>query len=95
MATRSAVSRSGVGASRSWREDAACHHVDPELFFPVERGHGAAYELELARSVCARCPVRSECMLAALELRVTDGIWGGLTVAELRRVVALPRRQAS
>jgi hypothetical protein len=34
-------------------------------------------------------------MLAALELRVTDGIWGGLTVAELRRVVALPRRQAS
>lgn len=81
--------------SWSWRESAACRVVDPELFFPTERGPGAAYDLELARAVCSRCPVRSECIVAALELRVTDGIWGGFTVAELKRVTTLPRRRAS
>lgn len=36
--------------------------------------------------VCERCPVRSECAQFAIDSRTTEGIWGGLTPADRRRV---------
>jgi WhiB family redox-sensing transcriptional regulator len=62
-----------------WRQQAACHGTDLNLFYP-ERGESAGP----ARQVCARCPVRQPCLEYALSNRITSGIWGGLTERERR-----------
>jgi WhiB family redox-sensing transcriptional regulator len=62
-----------------WRELAACHGADLNLFFP-ERGESA----EPARRVCAACPVRQPCLDYAITNRIAYGIWGGLTERERR-----------
>jgi hypothetical protein len=64
--------------------DAACRGVDPELFFPVaEAGPVLARQVAEAKAVCARCPVRAECLEFALRL-LPYGIAGGLTEQERR-----------
>lgn len=66
---------------RSWREDAACRTLDTAIFFPdTEEESGPAV------AVCASCPVREECLEFALLTRQDDGIWGGLTETERRRL---------
>ena len=50
--------------------------------------------LKRSRSVCARCPVASECLDYALDLGTKVGIWGGLTERERRRVRAILRDAA-
>ena len=62
-----------------WRELAACHGADLNLFFPG-RGESAGP----ARQVCAACPVRQPCLDYALTNRITYGVWGGLTEPERR-----------
>lgn len=72
--------------SQDWRSRAACRDTDPETFFPAAES-GPAYERQVseAKAVCARCPVRTECLDEALA-RIPDGIAGGLTPAERRRL---------
>lgn len=68
-----------------WRERAArASGVDPELFFPAGES-GPAYEAQVraAKAVCARCPVRADCLAEAL-VRIPYGIAGGLTPEERR-----------
>lgn len=65
--------------SGAWASRAACVDVDPEIFFPVaEAGPALRKAVRAAKSVCARCPVRSEC-LAFAEVALPEGIAGGLT----------------
>jgi len=64
-----------------WKEQAACRTLDTSLFFPDSEADAAA-----AKEVCARCPVREACLEFALTTRQHDGIWGGLTENERRRV---------
>lgn len=59
--------------------------VNPDLFFP-----NTPEELALARALCARCPVAAACVARAVELGVTDGVWGG-QLFERGRVVAQKR----
>jgi WhiB family redox-sensing transcriptional regulator len=62
--------------------------MDTDLFFPLtENGPSALQAIERAKTVCRRCSVARECLDAALELVDTDGIWGGLTITERRRLV--------
>lgn len=75
-----------AGPARDWRTRSACRDVDPETFFPVaESGpvHDAA--VTAAKAVCARCPVRAECLADALD-RLPYGVAGGLTEHERRRL---------
>lgn len=65
----------------SWQEEAACRAMDPELFFPTR---GAP--TREAKEVCFACPVRLECLDAALAGRERFGIWGGLSERERRRL---------
>lgn len=67
----------------SWRDDAACKGMDPELFHPYR---GAVRQHRRAVAVCAECPVRAECLEFAVANRLTEGIWGGLGGRERRRL---------
>ena len=80
------MSSTNTTPPRDWRSDAACRGTDPDAFFPVAEA-GPAYERQVAaaKAVCAGCPVRAECLDEALA-RIPDGIAGGLTPAERRRL---------
>jgi len=58
-----------------------CAQVDPELWFP-EKG-GSTRE---AKALCARCPVRPECLAYALAHDERFGIWGGASERDRRRM---------
>lgn len=64
-----------------WREDAACRGLDTSTFFPLTDEDAGP-----AKEVCAACPVRQACLEFALASRQEDGVWGGLTETERRRV---------
>ena len=49
-----------------------CRKFDPDLWFAE-----APAELELAKSLCGDCPVRVECLAAALDRQEPWGVWGG------------------
>jgi WhiB family redox-sensing transcriptional regulator len=69
-----------------WPSQAACRDEDPELFFPVSEMGPGARQAAQAKAVCARCPVRAECLEYALDNGLDHGIFGGLTERERRGV---------
>ena len=73
----------------SWRQRAACRGVDPSVFYPVE--DEAA---ESAKVICGQCPVRQPCLEYALVTRERDGVWGGATERERRRIIRQRRKSA-
>ncbi len=68
-----------TAAEGSWRDAALCAQTDPDAFFPEATG-----SVRVQRAVCARCPVRAQCLADALDNNEPYGIWGGLTVRERR-----------
>lgn len=70
-----------------WLDLAACVGTDPELFDPLPGSRDEARAL----AVCARCPVRSECLTDALLAGDDHTIRGGLT-ADARRALRRLRR---
>lgn len=74
------VDPSEVRAEQRWRLDAACAAYDTRWFFPEDE------EAPEAKAICAICPVREECLEYALTHREDEGIWGGLTGTERRRL---------
>ena len=59
----------------------SCRGLDPELFHP-ERG-GSTTD---AKAVCGSCRVRVPCLEWALATRQPQGIWGGTSERERRRI---------
>jgi WhiB family transcriptional regulator, redox-sensing transcriptional regulator len=49
-----------------------CHVGDPDLWFAEDPA-----DLERAKALCAECPIRRECLAAALERQEPWGVWGG------------------
>lgn len=62
----------------------ACR-TDPELFFAE-----APADVELAKALCADCPIRRVCLAGALERREPWGVWGGELFV---RGVIVPRKR--
>ena len=75
--------------SGSWRDHAMCRGADPEIFHPHNDESA-----ERAKELCARCPVREACLEYALVAREKDGVWGGLTARERRRILRRRRQSA-
>ena len=65
----------------TWMSEALCVNVESELFFSEDRAG-----IRAAKSICAVCPVREECLRYALERPDLDGIWGGTTTSERRQL---------
>ncbi|MEY9963425.1 WhiB family redox-sensing transcriptional regulator [Streptacidiphilus sp. MAP12-16] len=93
--------RSHVPAQRGstddtpWHSNAACRRDEAGLFFAPSKEPTAARlaREEQAKRVCARCPVLLECREHALLQPEPYGVWGGLTAAERRVVLARRRRR--
>lgn len=67
----------------SSRARALCAEVGGDAFFP-EKGEPATE----AKKICARCPVRGECLWDALERGdVTYGVLGGRSPQERRALL--------
>jgi len=97
-ATRARQACAGVLDADQWWQAAVCARpgIDPELFFPDQHHGTDVAGAALARRVCAACPVRPECLRAALASPDADmeGIYAGTGQQErarLRRPVAAPR----
>jgi WhiB family redox-sensing transcriptional regulator len=70
----------------AWTDRAACRREDPELFFPLGYGSEFTEQLEQAKAVCKRCPVRDACLDTALDQAENHGLWAGFTPDERRRL---------
>lgn len=72
-----------------WRELGACKGLDPSIFYPDDES-----EANDAKAVCTACSVRVACLEYALQSREKQGVWGGATERERRRMVRQRRRTA-
>ncbi|MGH9212845.1 MAG: WhiB family transcriptional regulator [Acidimicrobiales bacterium] len=82
--------RSAAGSMNTeWMARGNCADESPAVLFPSD-GVG----VEIARRICAGCPVREQCLEYALANRIDHGVWGGLSERERRRVLKR-RRMAS
>lgn len=78
-----------------WHADAVCRRDEAGLFFAPSKEPTAARlsREDAAKRVCARCPVMIACREHALLQPEPYGVWGGLTAAERRVVLARRRRR--
>jgi WhiB family redox-sensing transcriptional regulator len=70
-----------------------CTSNNPDLFFAESPA-----DVEAAKSVCGDCPIRLNCLTAALERREPWGVWGGElvvsgTVVPRKRPRGRPRKE--
>lgn len=68
---------------RSWRDDALCAQVDPELWYPEVAGTSS----KDAKRICGRCPVRKVCLDDAITTGDTWGVRGGLSANQRRKLL--------
>ncbi len=73
----------------SWMAKGNCKDEPPSRFFPSD-GVG----VEVARRICASCPVKEPCLEHALDQRVDHGVWGGASERERRRILKRRREVA-
>jgi len=77
--------------SATWRRRAACRGIDADIFYPPTEDDSDAVA---AKAVCAQCPVREACLEHALAHREREGVWGGCTERERRRIIRQRRKSA-
>ena len=70
-----------------WQTLAECRGERVELFIPDRGGPSAR-----AKQMCARCPVKAECLRFALAIPDLVGYWAGTNERERRRLRATRRR---
>jgi len=79
---------------RAEEENAECK-TNPDLFFPEDWDIGttgmSSQARALAKTMCLRCPLKSECLEYALEANEQFGIWGGLTGFERQQITKKTR----
>lgn len=73
----------------TWRSKGACQGLDTEIFYPDNED-----DCEAAISICKTCQVRIACLNYALDSREKQGVWGGASARERRRLLRLGMRTA-
>lgn len=82
-------------SAANWRSAAACLSADPDLFFPISNTGPAEKQIARAKTICAGCGVRRECLEFALSHDQVYGIWGGTTPEDRQRERRRKRRAAA
>jgi WhiB family transcriptional regulator, redox-sensing transcriptional regulator len=70
-----------------WQDYAACAGMDVNLFFPSEGEKEDDRKTASARSACAVCPVRMQCLDFAIRLNCA-GFYGGMTERQRKDYVS-------
>jgi len=74
-----------------WQLKAACRGPQAAVFFPpsqFERKDEKAERENRAKSICASCSVKRDCLEYAIDIKEPHGIWGGLNENERKALVA-------
>ena len=77
-----------------WHHQAACRDTEPELFVPAQ---SSREQVEVAKQVCARCPVLAECLVDVMAWERPGhryGVVGGLSGNEREQVHRANRKVA-
>jgi WhiB family redox-sensing transcriptional regulator len=80
--------RTRQAVNNDWQTQGACRPHSPELFFPVGQNALAQAQERRAKAVCHACPVRQACLDWALTTGQDAGVWGGLSQADRRELLA-------
>lgn len=75
--------------ARVWQDEAACRGLATNLFFPDPDDDTA-----MAQQVCSGCVVQGDCLEHAIGSREHQGVWGGATERDRRRMIRQRRRTA-
>lgn len=67
-----------------------CQTTDPDIWFGVNEEKTAFYKT--AKKFCAMCPVQAACAEYALVSGEPEGVWGGLTPDERKKMRAAKDR---
>ena len=73
-----------------WMKKGRCRDISPSVFFPSD-GVG----VDIARAICADCPVKAPCLEYAIENKIDHGVWGGASERERRRIARRRRLEAA
>jgi WhiB family transcriptional regulator, redox-sensing transcriptional regulator len=65
----------------AWMAHARCRGTNPDRYFPSD-GVG----VEAVQRICVDCPVRVECLEYALRHGIDQGVWGGASERQRRRI---------
>jgi WhiB family redox-sensing transcriptional regulator len=68
---------------RRWTEVAECAKPGSTYMYPSKTD---SIGIQRAKSLCAACPVRGECLTEAMRINEQHGIWGGLTADERNKL---------
>lgn len=85
----------------SWRDRAACHNADVNLFFPPRDKALYRVVADQAKEFCfgkdgeSPCPVRAQCLWYAVDSDEVHGIWGGMSHRERNALVRKWRKNFS
>jgi WhiB family transcriptional regulator, redox-sensing transcriptional regulator len=88
VTSMSVIGISGSGVSKlstEWHDSALCRGEAGRDFYPPfggERKRERVAREQRAKSICAACPVRSQCLEQAIASGERYGVWGGLTFDE-------------
>jgi WhiB family transcriptional regulator, redox-sensing transcriptional regulator len=85
MSTDTRRATTNAAPRADWMRDGLCAQTDPALFFPEGRAGAITSQTKQAKSICNRCPVTAECLEWALTTGERNGVWGGVSEAQLRR----------
>jgi WhiB family redox-sensing transcriptional regulator len=84
---RPGTGRASYGSLRppgAWVDESACAgHANPDLWFPRGLDIRVVWE---ATAVCEQCPVIKQCLAYAVDHPDLEGIWGGKTGGERKRI---------
>lgn len=70
--------------STEWMRHGACADHDPALWYPKQSR--TTPQVMEAKAICRGCRVKDVCLAYALQHNENDGIWGGLTAKERRKL---------
>lgn len=69
-----------------WQAEGLCSQTDPDAFFPMY-----PQQARKAIMVCAKCPVKQQCLDYALKNNEQYGVWGGYDFT--RREIGISQRR--
>lgn len=72
-----------------WMDQARCAQIGGDKWFPEWGGNERD-----PKAVCESCDVRQQCLDYAIKHRINDGIWGGVSERQRRRIITKRNMEA-